>query len=68
MGSESRLKPGRVVGAMPAIASLMGWMEGRERGAHDLMDYGVLWIGCVIRVYNIYSSRLANGICLFPAA
>lgn len=41
MRSESRLKPGRVVGVMPAIASLVGGVERRERGVHDLMDNGI---------------------------
>lgn len=42
MGSESRLESGRVAGAVPAVASLMVvGGEGRERGACDLMDYGM---------------------------
>lgn len=64
-GSESRLKPGRVVGVMPAIAVLTGKGgeekrgEKRERGLHRIgriMEQG-LRIGCVIRVCNISETR-----------
>lgn len=65
MGSESRLKSGRVVGLMPAISSLTGG-RGMVHTIGWIMEWG-LWIGCVIRVLLIYT-RPANGICLSPAA
>lgn len=63
MGSESRLEPGIVVGAMPAISSLMGGLETR-RGVHTfgwIMESG-RGLGCVIRAYHKYP-RLTNEIC-----
>lgn len=45
------------------------WREGNGGGAHTIgwiIEWG-LWIGCVIRVFLIYT-RPANGICLSPAA
>lgn len=45
MGSESRLEPGRVVGAMPAIASLTGGV-GKE--GQDWMDNGLRNCGLAV--------------------
>lgn len=50
MGSESRLELGRVLGAMPAIASLTGG------GAHDWMDNRIRAVNWLIRVCNISQS------------
>lgn len=65
MRSESRLEPGIVVGAMPAISSLMGGLETRSGGVHTfgwIMESG-RDLGCVIRAYHKYL-RLTNEICV----